>query len=209
MDERDAGTVGDGAEDVEPSFEERQSPAPPEAFADAKPVNVDVAEEREDRGFGGPNDEGLRTRGRAVVDPRVAEALRYAGAELRGRVCESAGNTGVPYTRYVKWFGAGLPPSPWCAFFVSWCWDNATDRNHRTPWSNPGYVPSVREWARAHGKTVSRPRQGDVFGIDGAHMGWVLRTEGSAIMTIEGNTSSGCVASHRRSPSGLWFARIA
>jgi hypothetical protein len=45
-------------------------------------------------------------------------------------VCEEGTNGGVPHTRYVKWLGSGLPPNPWCAFFIS-CWDNAADRNHR------------------------------------------------------------------------------
>jgi hypothetical protein len=142
------------------------------------------------------------------VDPRVAEALRYAAAELRRGVCESGTNGGIPHTRYVRWFGSTLPPSAWCAYFVSWCWDNATDRNRRTPWSSPGSVASVHTWASAHGKLVSRPRQGDVFGAGGDHMGWVLSVDGNSFTTIEGN-ASGCVRSHSRTVSGLWFARIA
>jgi hypothetical protein len=172
----------------------RQPPPTQAAFAGAQEIELDMT--------------GRAVRSLSVgVDPRVMEALRYAGAELRGGVCESGDNGGVPHQRYVRWFG-NHGPEPWCAFFVSWCWDNATDRNRRTPWDNPGYVPSVHSWAAQHGKLVSRPQSGDVFGVGGEHMGWVWSAGGSEIVTIEGNTSSGCVRSNRRSTQGLWFARI-
>lgn len=179
----------------EPADMPRQAPPTAAAFAGAQGVDLDTT------------DSEMRSLA-ANVDPRVMEALRYAGAELRAGVCESGDNGGIPHQRYVRWFG-NHGPAPWCAFFVSWCWDNATDRNRRTPWENPGYVPSVRAWAAQHGKLVSRPQTGDVFGVGGEHMGWVWSASGGEIVTIEGNTSSGCVRSNRRSAQGLWFARIA
>ncbi|GAA4425995.1 hypothetical protein GCM10023148_29240 [Actinokineospora soli] len=176
--------------DTEPRFDERQPPAPDDLF--------DADDEAE------PADVGAFS----AVDPRVAEALRYAGRELRSGVCETGTNGGIPLSRYVHWFNPGLGPVPWCAFFISWCWDNATDRNRRTPWDNPGYVPSVHAWARTHGKLVTRPRQGDLFGVGGDHIGWVLTAGGSDFTTIEGNAPT-CVRSIRRGTSGMWFARIA
>lgn len=193
-----------GTKDVDPIFGERQAPPTEEAFADAKPVEIDDIDLKAD-------DVPLQqTALQATTDipPSVVEALRYAEAELRQGVCEEPGNRGAPHSRYVQWFNAGLGPSPWCAFFVSWCWDNATDQNRQTPWANPGLVESVRGWARSEGKLVETPRQGDLFGVGGNHIGWVLHIEGTSIVTIEGNTSSGCVASNRRPLRGLWFARI-
>lgn len=187
--------------DVDPRFDDEQPPAPQTVFEIAEPATPDAPDVGAEPG-------GRRTVSGGGGDPRVAEALRYAGAELRRGVCEQGVNGGIPLTRYVRWFGGNLPPSPWCAYFVSWCWDNATDRNHKTPWVNPGYVPSIHEWASAHRKLVRRPTPGDLFGVRGDHIGWVLTSSGSAITTIEGN-ASGCVRSYRRSASGLWFARIA
>lgn len=182
--------------DVEPTGQGVQVPPSPDAFVDATEVQLDVS--------------NLPVRSRGVasnVDPRVMEALRYAGAELRDEVCEGPGNTGLPYKRYVRWFGS-YAPSPWCAFFVSWCWDNATDRNRRVPWDNPGWVPSIHSWASQHVKLVDRPQTGDLFGVEGEHIGWVWSAGNGAITTIEGNTSSGCVRSNQRPLAGLWFARI-
>jgi len=189
-------TPADALVDIEPVDSPQQQPPPTDAaFAGAVEVGLDTTKE------------SVRSL-TASADPRVMEALRYAGAELRAGVCEQGDNGGVPYQRYVRWFG-NYPPSPWCAFFVSWCWDNATDRNRRTPWDNPGWVLSVHSWASQHGKLVSRPQAGDIFGVGGEHMGWVWSDGDGEIVTIEGNTSSGCVRSHRRVTSGLWFARIA
>lgn len=175
---------------------QRQEAPSDGAFEDAVEVELDTS------------DAAIRSLTANAVDPRVMEALRYAGAELRAGVCETGYNGGLPHRRYVQWFG-NYPPSPWCAYFVSWCWDNATDRNRRTPWDNPGWVLSVQGWARQHGKLVSQPQTGDLFGVGGDHIGWVWSASGGEIVTVEGNTSSGCVRSNRRPTPGLWFARIA
>jgi hypothetical protein len=191
----------DDIADVEPRFDAEQVPPPSAVYEGSKPVQIDPREaaapsrRREVSGGGGG-------------DPRVAKALRYAGAELRRGVCEEGKNGGIPFERYVQWFGSHLGPSPWCAFFVSWCWDMATDRNRRTPWENPGYVPSIHAWASSHGKLVGQPEPGDLFGDGGDHIGWVLTPGRSTFTTIEGNTPR-CVESLERSVSGLWFARIA
>jgi hypothetical protein len=197
-------TPADALTDVEPVDSPQQQPPPTDAaFAGAVEVGLDITLDT----TLDTTKESVRSL-MASADPRVMKALRYAGAELRAGVCEQGENGGVPHQRYVRWFG-NYPPSPWCAYFVSWCWDNATDRNRRTPWDTPGAVRSVHTWASQHGKLVSRPQAGDVFGVGSDHMGWVWSAGGGEIVTIEGNTSSGCVRSHRRPTSGLWFARIA
>jgi hypothetical protein len=142
------------------------------------------------------------------------EAARHGQAAVvvaRGQigVRESGGtNRGVPYERYVRYFGRGLPPSPWCAFFVSWCFAQS---GFRPPWSNPGYVPSINSWARAQGKLVSTPAHGDLFGFGGQHTGFVAGANPSQgkIYTCEGNYSDK-VGSRLivYASAGLWFARI-
>jgi hypothetical protein len=133
--------------------------------------------------------------------------LLQAATQLRPPACESAHNGGLPHQRYVQRFWPGHGPEPWCAFFVSWCYLEATGR--QPPWANKGLVESVRTWASNAGALVGSPAQGDMFGTGGAHMGLVrgvLPAE-RAVWTIEGNTSSGCVQSLKRPWSGLWFAR--
>jgi hypothetical protein len=147
---------------------------------------------------------GERPLAAAATSPGAA-ALEVACGQLG--VAETGGeNRGVPYERYVRFFGAGLPPSPWCAFFVSWCFVQA---GFEVPWANPGYVPSVEEWAQAHGRLVEEPRRGDLFGLGGDHMGFVLAPGGGAsFTTCEGNCRNR-VLSRRlaRDEPGIWFAR--
>src|SRR3954447_25715315 len=83
----------------------------------------------------------------AVAEARTQVGVRESGGEDRG----------VPYQRYVQYFGSSIPPSPWCAFFVSWCF---AVTHSPPPWSNRGYVPSVYSWAQAHGALVSTPAHG-------------------------------------------------
>lgn len=115
-----------------------------------------------------------------------------------------------PLTRYVRYFQAGLGPLPWCAFFVSWAWDQASDQNRRVPWGNPGYVGSVRGWAGKVGRLVSTPIHGDLFGVGDNHMGIVVGSDPRKriLYTTEGNYS-GKVAGVSRPWGGLWFARLA
>jgi hypothetical protein len=113
-------------------------------------------------------------------------------------------NRGVPLRRYVRWFVPDSPPQPWCAFFVSWCHDQVTDRNHRVPWRSPGQVPAIRRW-RPH---VQVPLHGDFFGLGDQHMGvvWEVDPAARVIRTIEGNYSDAVVVVER-SWRGLWFVR--
>lgn len=151
--------------------------------------------------------EGEREMLLAPASAAGAAAVRIARGQAG--VHESGGaNAGVPHDRYVRYFGAGLPPLPWCAFFVSWCFAQA---GYRPPWRNPGYVGSVLEWARNHGRVVSVPAHGDMFGFGVTHMGLVVGanpTHGQ-IYTIEGNYSDrvGSRLINYRG-TGIWFARF-
>jgi hypothetical protein len=113
-------------------------------------------------------------------------------------------NRGVPLRRYVRWFEPDSPAMPWCAYFISWCHDQVTDRNQRVPWRSPGQVQAIRNW-RPH---VRPPLHGDFFGIGDEHMGVVWQVDPAArtIRTIEGNYSD-AVTVVERSWTGLWFVR--
>ena len=141
---------------------------------------------------------------RALVSESVGLRMVRTALGQRG-VCETGQNGGVPLRRYVQAFWPQSGPQPWCAFFVSWCYLQTTGR--QPPWSHKGLVSSVRTWAQDAGTLRSRPQQGDMFGIGGQHMGLVrgVNPNGSFV-TIEGNTSSGCVRGFVRPAGSTWFA---
>lgn len=145
-----------------------------------------------------------------VTDPRALAVeslgLRMVRVALGQRgVCEAGQNGGIPLQRYVRTFWPNSGPQPWCAFFVSWCYLNAT--RAQPPWSNKGLVASVNAWARSKGTLHAQPIQGDMFGIGSQHMGLVrgVNANGSFV-TVEGNTSSGCVRGFVRPNGSAWFA---
>lgn len=142
------------------------------------------------------------------IDALAAESLglRIVRVALGERgVCETGNNGGVPLQRYVRTFWPNSGGQPWCAFFVSWCYLQTTRR--QPPWSHKGLVASVNSWAHGAGAIHGRPVQGDMFGIGSSHMGLVrgVNTNGTFV-TIEGNTSSGCVRGYVRPNSSAWFA---
>jgi hypothetical protein len=154
--------------------------------------------------------EAARSIDRAAEDPGVRVSgvghavVLKAKTQLGVRERPPGSNAGVPLERYVRWFAPSSPPVPWCAHFVSWCFDQVTDRNRRVPWRSAGLVRAVRLWR----PRVQAPLHGDFFGIGDQHMGVVWEVDASArtIRTIEGNYSDAVVAVERSLP-GLWFVR--
>jgi hypothetical protein len=181
-----------------------QHEAPESAFEGTEELGIEVAEES----LSALDDLDPYLAG---ITPLHQGMLALGIQQYRQRVKEDplGSNSGIPLTRYIRWFNPGSGAQPWCAFFVSWCLDRATDSNRRVPWVNPGYVGSIYQWAHRAGRLVSTPRQGDLFGVSDDHVGMVNDpTYGSGkISTIEGNYSDR-VAAVSRSRSGLWFARI-
>jgi len=151
-------------------------------------------------------EDALADEGVAAQSAIGAKAVQIARGQAG--VVESGGeDCGVPLERYTRHFGKGLQHLPWCAFFVSWAFDEA---GQRPPWRNPGSVRSIHEWAQAQGRLVSQPAHGDIFGRnDMEHTGLVAGANPAAgqIFTIEGNYSDK-VGSRLMSTGGLWFARL-
>jgi hypothetical protein len=151
-----------------------------------------------------PGAEGLSDAATSLAgDAAVAAARGQHGVHESG-----CSNCGIPHERYVRYFGDKLPPLPWCAFFVSWCFATS---GHRPPWRNPGYVGSIHEWATSNGRLVQEPAHGDIFGISDSHCGLVAGANPSAgqIFTVEGNWSQQVLSrllSYRG--TGIWFARF-
>lgn len=146
--------------------------------------------------------EDLSARGPAAV----RQALTQRGVRETG-----GAQRGIPLTRYVRYFIPGSGPLPWCAFFVSWCFDTTGDGNHKVAWGNAGYVGSIRDWAGRESRLVTVPRHGDIFGIGTQHTGLVAgaNPDKGVIWTIEGNYGD-AVAQRTITyrSAGLWFARF-
>src|SRR4051812_30033604 len=120
----------------------------------------------------------------------LAEALRHVGV----REVPPGSN----HTMFGRWFGAdGVP---WCAIFLSYCFDVGAGVVLCRGWHGAGvtrrgvaYVPTLAAWLHATGREVHEPQAGDlvVYDWDGGdpdHAGIVVRPLGSGrIETVEGN----------------------
>ena len=152
--------------------------------------------------------EGAQTLGMGVMSPAGSATVQRARTQVN--ICE---NTGIPLSRYVRHFVPNSGPQPWCAFFVSWCLDTCEigNNNSRVPWDNPGYVPSVHQWAQSANRLVDVPVHGDMFGLGGQHMGFVVGANPATgtIWTVEGNYGD-CVTQRtvNYNSAGFWFARF-
>lgn len=152
-------------------------------------------------GAGQPGPAGERHGARAVEQAMTQRGVRESGGA----------NAGIPLQRYTRYFVPGSGPLPWCAFFVSWCFDTTGDKNHRVPWGNAGYVGAIHAWARQTGRLVTVPRHGDIFGVGTEHTGLVAgaNPDRGVIWTIEGNYGDAVGQRNMNFRSaGLWFARL-
>ena len=91
------------------------------------------------------------------------------------------------YTKYGVWYG--MPNSPWCGMFVSWCANQAgipTSVLKRTGIANPSNFGLSYKSGSEY-----TPIKGDLFFKKGfSHVGLVYYTEGDYFYTVEGNTST-------------------
>ena len=112
------------------------------------------------------------------------------------------------YTKYGVWYG--LPNSPWCGMFVSWCAKEAgipTSILKRTGVANPSnFGLSYKDGASY------TPQKGDLFFKKGfSHVGLVYYTDGAYFYTLEGNTSTDSYDGHsvmirKRKISDFYFS---
>jgi hypothetical protein len=128
------------------------------------------------------------------------EAVRRAATQLGVTEYPANSNDGREIRKYRESIGRGLPPAPWCMYFIHWVF---------SPWIQLGGWASVQAfelWAADNGKIVQRPFSGDIVCYDWNHDRWhdhvgvvervlALRWRGRVfsgwVRTIEGNTSVG------------------
>lgn len=133
----------------------------------------------------------LRLKTIAKANTVKERALVIALGEAKKGVTESpAGSNSNPYGR---WYGFNRVP--WCAIFVTYCFDHAGDK--RIPRTALAY--QFEYWARAHqhGLSVTHdPQPGDIVvyhhgqGHTGIFKEWTAKRAGR-FRAVEGNTSSG------------------
>lgn len=100
------------------------------------------------------------------------------------------------YTKYGAWFGA--PTIAWCAYFVSWCSNQAGISTSVIP--RMGNCEAITNWYKNKGRYLyaseAAPRVGDLIMYNWAggrvaeHIGIITGVSGNYIYTIEGNTGS-------------------
>lgn len=124
-------------------------------------------------------------------------------AESQEGVREKGGNNRGPEVREYQ-TATWLTPGPWawCAAFVCWCMFQAIKLHGGVSWKRPQTAGAYdfESWARGgYDKAVStawkvlpaqqhQPRRGDIVTFTWAHIGIVVKVEGSTVWTIEGNT---------------------
>ena len=105
------------------------------------------------------------------------------------------------YTIFAKWYredyGINFQGQPWCAMFVTECVKRAFGREIQEKiMPHFAYCPDgVRFFKNAGRFTVKNPKEGDIIffkdsGGTACHVGYVYRTDGENVYTVEGNTSS-------------------
>ena len=100
------------------------------------------------------------------------------------------------YTKYGAWFG--MPTVAWCAFFVTWCSNQAGISTSVIP--RMGNCAAIANWFGERGRYFKRgelaPRTGDLIfynwagGSTQKHIGIVTGVSGGYVYTVEGNTGS-------------------
>lgn len=154
-------------------------------------------------------------------------ALERAITQLGVTEHPAGSNDGPEIRKYRASVSPGLPPGPWCMYFVHWCF---------APWVKLGGWGSVQaftEWVKRTDDLtipVGRPLRGDIVAYDWDgpgnwydHVGIVekvlaLRWRGKVfagwVQTVEGNTSvgndsnGGMVMRRRRWIKKATFARV-
>jgi hypothetical protein len=96
-------------------------------------------------------------------------------------------------TKYGAWYG--MDGNPWCAMFVSWCFNYAGEALHITTDKGYSYCPFGVNYFKHINRWSTSPSAGAIvfYGNNGLaeHTGIVESFTSTAIVAIEGNTSVG------------------
>lgn len=141
--------------------------------------------------------------GRGSAKEQAAQVLKIAEGEVgyiekasNSQLDDKTANPGANnYTKYGAWYGLNGPGAPWCAMFVAWCCSKAGVSTSIVPKtaSVSEFTSFAKNHNQFHSKSGYTPQPGDIiiYGSSGSsHTGLVYGTDGSNVITIEGNTSA-------------------
>lgn len=131
--------------------------------------------------------------GQSAVNKR--ELLRQVYSSQIGIVEQGGANRGKEVNEYLASTGL-VPGYPWCAAFVSWCFQQAQVYAPRSAWVPAYFTKNKLIYLR--GKYQSKkPEAGDVFCIwyhnlgRPGHIGFIEVWGEEWVVTVEGNTNEG------------------
>lgn len=95
-------------------------------------------------------------------------ALAWAKSQVGVSEVPPGSNWGPQVSQYLKAAGFSSP-EPWCASFVTWCYNKA---GKKVTFPDPALVQNWDNWAQAHGEVVTRPFRGDLVTFDWNNDKW-------------------------------------
>ncbi len=127
-------------------------------------------------------------------------ALQVAEGQVGVTEQPPGSNDGPQIAEYRTATQGAYAGAPWCAYFVSWC-ANQAGAPIGDHGQGLGSVSGITDWARSTGRLTQTPAPGDLILFGTEHVGIVksVNADGS-LTTVEGNASNG-VREETRWPS--------
>lgn len=124
---------------------------------------------------------------------KIAAVVKAAKVEVDGKYKEGPNND----TKFGKWYG--LNYNPWCAMYVSWCFNEAGLVHLVAASSKKGFASCTygMKWFAKKGQLIpiGKAQPGDIVffnfdndDTDAEHVGIVIKNDGKYLHTAEGNT---------------------
>jgi hypothetical protein len=127
-------------------------------------------------------------------------ALQVAESQVGVTEQPPGSNDGPQIAEYRTATEGAYAGAPWCAYFVSWC-ANQAGAPIGDHGQGLGSVAGITDWARSTGRLTQTPAPGELILFGTEHVGIVksVNADGS-LTTVEGNASNG-VREETRWPS--------
>ena len=142
---------------------------------------------------------GVASSGEASGNAGLA-ALQVAESQVGVTEQPPGSNDGPQIAMYRTATQGAYAGAPWCAYFVSWC-ANQAGAPIGDQGQGLGSVAEITDWARSTGRLTQTPAPGELILFGTEHVGIVksVNADGS-LTTVEGNASNG-VREETRWPS--------